>query len=194
MPRKRLLYLGLFWAIQSSVASSAGTPESYVAESRQVAKMLVTQLGAELKKALEKGGPAQAIGVCRDAASRIALDLSVQNGWQVRRVSLKTRNPMIGMPDAWEQQVLQSFDARVAAGEKAETLEVTEVVEEPTGRYLRFMKALPVGKLCLNCHGSDAVVAPETAAAIAAHYPHDRARGYAEGEVRGAVSIKRRLD
>lgn len=168
--------------------------EAWRNESRAVTQALVNQLGGELKKALAAGGPPQAIPVCSEIAPKIVSALSAQHGWQVRRVSLKVRNPLIGMPDAWEQRQLAEFDRRVAAGEKAEGLEVAEVVSEPAGRYFRYMKALPVGSLCLNCHGSDATVSSETAAALAANYPHDRARGYREGEVRGAVSIKRPLE
>ncbi|WP_217125939.1 Tll0287-like domain-containing protein [Hydrogenophilus thiooxidans] len=168
--------------------------EAWRNESRAVTQALVNQLGGELKKALAAGGPPQAIPVCSEIAPKIVSALSAQYGWQVRRVSLKVRNPLIGMPDAWEQRQLAEFDRRVAAGEKAEGLEVAEVVSEPAGRYFRYMKALPVGSLCLNCHGSDATVSSETAAALAANYPHDRARGYREGEVRGAVSIKRPLE
>jgi len=39
------------------------------------------------------------------------------------------RNPLLGTPDAWEQQALQQLETRLAAGEKAETLEVAQVVE-----------------------------------------------------------------
>lgn len=186
----------LSFIVGASVTHPAFADEfdSWRAESRAVAKTLVTQLGSELKKALAAGGPPHAIPVCSEIAPKIASTLSAQHGWQVRRVSLKVRNPMIGMPDAWEQAQLAEFDRRVAAGEKGEEVEVAEVVTEPAGRYFRYMKALPVGKLCLNCHGSEATVSPETAAALAALYPYDRARGYQEGQVRGAISIKRPLD
>jgi len=62
---------------------------------------------------------------------------------------------------------------------------------EPTGRFFRYLKALPVGAPCLNCHGE--AIKPEVAAALREHYPADRATGYREGQIRGAVSIKRPL-
>lgn len=165
----------------------------YLEDSRKVTQTLVQRLGGELKKELAAGGPENAIKVCKTVAPTIASELSAQSGWQVRRVSLKTRNPMIGTPDAWEQKVLAEFDRRVAAGEKAETLEYSEIVSEPAGRYFRYMKALPVQGLCLNCHGTPETVAEGTRARLAAEYPHDRATGYREGQVRGAVTIKRPL-
>lgn len=162
-------------------------------ESRAVAKQFAQQLGGELKQALAAGGPENAVKVCKNIAPAIATELSTQHGWQVRRVSLKTRNPMIGMPDAWEQKVLAEFDQRAAKGEKADAMEYSEVVTEPQGKYFRYMKALGVQPLCLACHGKPENIAEGTRAKLQAEYPHDRATGYQEGQIRGAITIKRPL-
>ena len=171
----------------------AQTPEERLAASRAAAGQLIQQLGAELRKEIEAGGPAQAISVCRTAAPEIAGKLSRQMGARVARVSLKTRNPLLGTPDAWEQQVLADFDRRAAAGEKPEALEVSEVLAEPAGRYFRYMKAIPVQPLCLTCHGAPEAVAVEVRDRIAREYPHDRALGYSAGQIRGAVTVKQRV-
>jgi hypothetical protein len=171
----------------------AQTPEERLTASRAAAGQLTQQLGAELRKELAAGGPAQAIGVCRNVAPEIAGKLSRQMGARVARVSLKTRNPLLGTPDAWEQQVLADFDRRAAAGDKPEALEVSEVVTEPAGRYFRYMKAIPVQPLCLTCHGAKDSIAAEVAERIAQEYPHDRAVGYSPGQIRGAVTVKQRL-
>ena len=165
----------------------------YLESSRQTAQQLAQRLGAELKGELAKGGPEGAISVCRVSAPQIAAELSRASGWKVARVSLKVRNPLLGQPDAWEQQVLLEFDRRAAAGERPETLEFSEVVTEPQGRYYRYMKALPVQPLCLTCHGSEDTIPAGVKARLQADYPHDRATGYSPGQVRGAVTIKRPL-
>jgi hypothetical protein len=126
-------------------------------------------------------------------APEIAGKLSRQMGARVARVSLKTRNPLLGTPDAWEQRVLADFDRRATAGEKPEALEVSEVVAEPAGRYFRYMKAIPVQPLCLTCHGAPEAVAVEVRDRIATEYPHDRALGYSAGQIRGAVTVKQRV-
>ena len=179
-----------------SLAAAAGaqTNDELLAASRAASAQLVQQLGAELKQELARGGPEGAIAVCREVAPEIAGRLSRQSGARVARVSLKTRNPLLGTPDAWEQAVLADFDRRAAAGEKPETLEYSEAVTEPQGRYFRYMKAIPVQPLCLSCHGTDAMVAPEVAQRLQSEYPHDRARGYTLGQIRGGVTIKRPLD
>jgi hypothetical protein len=171
----------------------AQTPEERLTASRAAAGQLTQQLGAELRKELAAGGPAQAISVCRNLAPEIAGKLSRQMGARVARVSLKTRNPLLGTPDAWEQQALADFDRRAAAGDKPETLEVSEVVAEPAGRYFRYMKAIPVQPLCLTCHGAADAIAAEVRDRIAQEYPHDRAVGYSPGQIRGAVTVKQRL-
>ncbi|MEX0959486.1 MAG: DUF3365 domain-containing protein [Burkholderiales bacterium] len=164
--------------------------DDYISEHRRVAGELVQQLGAALKQELGQSGPEGAVEVCKDVAPAIAGELSRSTGWKVSRVSLRPRNPMLGQPDAWEQRVLAQFDRRAAAGVKPDALEYSEIVSEPGGRYARYMKALPVQPLCLACHGTAETVSEGVRARLAAEYPHDRAVGYAAGEIRGAVSIK----
>lgn len=163
-------------------------------EAQQVSRDLVTKLGAALKQALADSGPEGAISVCRDTAPLLAGSLSRQTGWKVARVSLKTRNPMIGQPDAWEQEVLYRFDDAAAAARNTAKLEFSEIVTEPEGRYFRYMKALPVKPLCLTCHGTEKTIPPSVRARLEQEYPNDQATGYYAGQIRGAVTIKRKLD
>ena len=161
---------------------------------RATASDLIQQLGAVLKKEMAAGGPDNAIAVCRDIAPGLAGELSRKSGARVSRVSLKTRNPLLGEPDAWEQQVLAEFDRQAAQGAKPETLERAEVVSEPQGRFFRYMKAIPVQPLCLTCHGTTDSIPDAVQARLAADYPHDRATGYALGQIRGAVTIKQSVE
>lgn len=176
------------------MACSLAALADQTADARATASQLVQKLGAALKQEMAAGGPQQAISVCRDIAPGLAGELSRSSGGRVARVSLKTRNPLLGLPDAWEQQVLMDFDRRAASGEKPETLEYSEVVEEPQGRYFRYMKALPVQPLCLSCHGGPESVSDQVKMKLASEYPHDRAFGYTLGQIRGAVTIKQRLE
>jgi hypothetical protein len=172
-------------------AEDGGAP--YLSESRATAQALVKQLGGELQKEMKANGPAAAIAVCKDKAPAIAAELSRQRGEKVARVSLRVRNPLIGTADAWEQKVLADFDRRAAEGAKPETLEYFEEVNEPQGRYFRYMKAIPTGEVCLACHGPADKMAKDIKQRLDAEYPHDQATGYRAGQVRGAVSIKRPL-
>ena len=189
----RLIIGALPLLLLSPLVASAQDADALLAASRETAGQLIQQLGAQLRAELAKGGPEGAVVVCKNVAPELAGRLSRETGWRVSRVSLKTRNPLLGSPDAWEQRGLEEFDRRVAAGEKAETLEVTEVVEEPAGRYYRYMKALPVQPLCLTCHGTAETISPDVQQRLRLEYPNDRATGYRAGQVRGAVTVKRPL-
>ncbi len=176
----------------ASLPAMADDMAKYQEESRKVAKEFVSQLGGELQKEMKAGGPVAAIKVCRNVAPTIASEASRKNGWKVARVSLKTRNPLLGMPDAWEQKVLADFDQR-AGKENPAAMEFAEVVTEPQGKFYRYMKAIPVQEVCLACHGAEDTMAKEVKEALAADYPHDKATGYAVGQIRGAFTIKRPL-
>jgi len=176
-----------------AVAATAQDDAARMEEARKLAGQMILALGGKLQAEMKAGGPAAAIGVCTTAAPTIAGELSRQNGVRLTRVSLKVRNPLLGSPDAWEQNALIAFESRLAKGEPADKLEFVETVVEPGGRYFRYMKALPVQPVCLNCHGDAAKLAPEIKERLAREYPADRATGYALGQIRGAVSIKRPL-
>lgn len=176
-----------------SPALAAENIAQYQDEARGVVKSFAQTLGGELKKALQEQGPAAAIGVCKDTAPAIGSQLSRDNGWRVSRVSLRARNPMLGFPDAWEQKVLADFEARQARGEAVETMEHAEIVNEPQGKFFRYLKPVATQQLCLTCHGARENIAEPVRDALAKAYPHDAAVGYSLGQVRGAVSIKRPL-
>jgi electron transfer flavoprotein alpha subunit len=163
---------------------------AWIPQARQVATQVPPRLLATLTQAIEKGGPDGAIVVCRDEAPRLAKAASEQSGWQVRRVSLRQRNPK-AVPDAWERAALEDFDRRQAAGESPATLEKAEVVVEGGQSVQRYMRALPTQTLCLACHGDSAQLSPAVSARLKELYPDDRAVGYAVGQIRGAMTIKR---
>lgn len=170
-----------------------GDLAKYRDESRAVVVPFMQQLMQENKKAMMESGPESAIGVCRDIAPKLANDLSRQHGIKLTRVSLKVRNPLLGTPDAWEQKKLQEFEARAARGERADAMEAAEIVDEPAGKSFRYLKAIALQPGCVACHGSSAEIPAGVKARLAESYPHDRATGYAPGQIRGAASIKRPL-
>lgn len=186
----RIATAGILLALSS--AAMAAEPD-YAKESREVSKSFLTQLGGELKKQLAANGPEGAVKACKTIAPVIASDLSIKHGWKVARVSLKPRNPLTGTPDVWEQKVLAEFDRRAAAGEKADTMEFFEVVDEPQGKAFRYMKAVGVQPMCLTCHGPKEQMGEAIKARLGAEYPHDKGFGYSVGQIRGAVTIKRSL-
>jgi hypothetical protein len=152
------------------------------------AKTAVQVLGANLKSELEvamkAGGPLNALSICNTKALEIASKVSLDQGLQVSRVSLKNRNPSNAAND-WQIKVLNDFETRKAAGEDPTNLMYAEVV----ANEFRFMKAIPTGAVCLGCHGTDIGSAVTTK--LSELYPLDKATGYKEGDLRGAfIAVK----
>ncbi len=182
---KTYVYACIF-AFGMTSAASADELETRSKQSRIVVSDFMLLLKTELKAAMKQGGPTNAIQVCKNKAPQIAADISAKNGWRVARTSLKLRNPH-NEPDAWELKVLQEFEKRKAAGEEFKTLEYAEIVTTDGKQQFRYMKAIPTGEVCLKCHGSN--IAPEVAATLDNFYPKDQARGFKEGDIRGAFTV-----
>jgi len=163
---------------------------AWVNEARQVASQVPPKLLATLTAAIDKDGAAGAIAVCRDEAPKLAKAASEQSGWNIRRVSLRPRNPK-AVPDAWERVALEDLDRRAAAGEGPAKLEKAEVIVEDGKQVQRYMRALPTQQLCLSCHGAASSLSPAVSAQLNALYPADQAVGYRVGDIRGAMTIKR---
>jgi hypothetical protein len=156
----------------------------------EIAGSFVKELGAAMTREMTRGGPTEAIKVCADLAPEIADRLSREQGWRVTRVGTRVRNPLLGMPDAWEQRVLAEFAERAVKGETYTDMTHSEVVTEPGGQYYRFMKPIAVQPQCLLCHGPIETIPGEIGAVLKKQYPFDEATGYKAGELRGAISIK----
>lgn len=165
----------------------------YLEESRKTAQEFMQTLGGTLKKQLELAGAESAINVCKEIAPALARDYSI-DGREVKRVSLKNRNPEQGIPDAWEESVLAGFDLGQQQGKPLADMEVAKVNDEADGRWFRYMKAIPTQPMCLQCHGQPADISEGVRALLAKEYPNDKAVGYRAGQVRGAISIKYFLD
>lgn len=177
-----------------SGAALAEDVSALTVETREKAMPVLPEVKALLKRTAAETGLVGAVSVCKKKAPELMRQRGEALGWDIRRVSLKTRNPERGTPDAWEAEHLKAFDTRAAAGEKASALEVGEVVSEADGtRMFRYMRAIPVGEGCLACHGDPAQIDPALKAEIDASYPQDQATGYSLGQIRGALTVKRPL-
>jgi hypothetical protein len=187
-----LLVLGLLAgaALSPSVrAEEAADPRvgSALAEARAAAKELSEAIRGLLMQELKTGGFEGAVAVCATKAQEKTADYRRTSGNDIRRVSLRPRNPR-NEPDALERRVLESFD-RLAA-EARPGVEHWEVVRADGREALRYLKPLVASAMCLTCHGDPAKIPPAVRAVIAKEYPDDRATGYSAGDVRGAVSVR----
>jgi hypothetical protein len=184
------------WSLSmlSGLPAGAGeVPRAPLEEARKASAELVSGVAGELVKAIEASGPLRAIVVCKYTVPEIASAVSRKYGARVTRVSLTPRNPSLAWPDPWEQKTLMSFEQRLANGEKAEAIEYAEITSEPTGQYLRYMKALPMLPVCVHCHGMPEQISETIRNGLAHDYPHDKGVGVLVGKIRGAVTFKKPL-
>lgn len=172
-----------------SPSLAAGFEERKVA-SREAVKEFAGRLKGELQGAMKAGGPLKAVKVCSQRAQVIAGEISREKGMEIGRTSLRVRNPA-NAPDAWERAALESFEERRKGGESLDAMEEAEVVKEDGKEVFRYLKAIPLQKVCLTCHGSE--LAPDLSRKISEIYPDDRATGFREGDLRGAFTVRSRL-
>ncbi|NML25578.1 Tll0287-like domain-containing protein [Zoogloea dura] len=167
--------------------------EALKLDTRKNALPVLPKVVAMMQETVAGKGAVAAIPVCKDAAPQLLKEQSVKTGWAMSRVSLKTRNQATGTPDLWEARQLADFNIRAANGEKVETLEVGEVFTENGKPVFRYMRAIPVGDVCLKCHGPVESIEPALKQVLEGTYPGDRAFGYAKGQIRGALTVRRPL-
>ena len=183
---KRAQLIGAAFLLCSSTVPTLAADDAELNTSRAAASELLKVLKGEMEKALQSGGPINAIHFCNENAQKLTQEVAAKHGVDVSRTSLRIRNPK-NQPDAWETAVLKTFDERRAAGEAARDLEHYEVVDANDSKTFRYMKAIPLFGPCYNCHGA---VKPELKSEITRLYPDDQATGFEVGDVRGAFTVQ----
>ena len=173
-------------AVPAQASESAGAWDE---RSRALADQLTSELQAELKQAMQQGGPVAAIEVCRTRAPQVAARLSASAGAYVGRTAMRVRNPA-NAPDDLERGVMAGFASALAQGPASASAPPEAVIEirSESGIERRYLRAIPMQPLCLACHGT--TLAPEVAAAVARDYPQDAATGFEPGQLRGAVTVR----
>ena len=187
---KKFFPLALLLAALPAIAQDVA---ALTAETKNTVLPVVPKVVNAMQEAVAAKGVAGAIPVCKEQAPALIKEKRVETGWDIRRVSLKMRNAERGTPDLWEAHQLADFDIRAGNGEKPETLEKSEVVTIDGKQVFRYMKALPVSDVCLKCHGPVDGLDAGLKAELAKTYPNDQATGYSQGQIRGALTVKRPL-
>lgn len=167
------------------VDGGAPAPEEVarvVKEGEAVAGALMKTLGAQLKAALEQGGPVAAIEVCQQVA--MPLTDSAAGGRTdvaIGRITDRPRNPK-NAASVSDRAVLAELKSALSEGS-------TEPVIRWESERASYYKPLVIQEVCLNCHGDPETFPPPLVKALATHYPDDAATGYELGELRGAIRV-----
>ncbi|TDT44533.1 uncharacterized protein DUF3365 [Halospina denitrificans] len=182
----------------ASYAGASGEDEATLeqrrAGAREVTETLFNELSSELKAAMKEGGPKAAIRVCRDQAPAIKSRLSRETGWKISRVGTRVRNPLLGMPDGRESEILARFQRQLDEGADMQDLEYSGVEKAGDTRYFRYMRAIEVKAQCLGCHGPEDQQPAAIREQLEKEYPRDHAVGYQAGDLRGAFSVIQNME
>lgn len=181
-PLLLLFAVGIASAAADQAPPKLETVDARVAEGRDFSAQLGAELKAALTAAIADDGPLGAIDVCRIEAPAIAARVA-RPGVVAGRTALRVRNPA-NAADAGERAVLEDFARRLAAGEKAETIEDFRATEHGS----RYMRAIVTQPMCTTCHG--VAIAPELKRVIMERYPEDQATGFDAGSLRGAFVVE----
>jgi hypothetical protein len=148
----------------------------------------IKQLGGTLKSQLQKKmkedpSGLTALAFCTSSADKITNEVNAKlpEYAKVRRTALKVRNSKVNASDVLDEKVMQEFEAMIKKGEM--TPKTLKVVEHHG--VTRVYKPLLTQKACLKCHGSN--LSPKITEALKSAYPHDKATGFKEGDLRGVI-------
>jgi len=164
--------------------------ENQKIEMRNAASEFMGLLKSTLINQIKSEGVLSAVAVCSDTAQVLTNEFGLTKGVYIKRVSFKSRNKN-NVPDEFEAKVLKGFEQRNNEGKLTTDTEYFEITEENDHNYLRYMKPIKIGAACLMCHGNEENISPEVKELIAKKYPDDKAVDYNNGDLRGAVSIKK---
>lgn len=161
------------------------TREQAVESARDAAQDAFNSLSAELSAAIAEGGPVHAIPVCSGKAETLIRQVADRSQVEMIRLTDKPRNPNHLAKDA-DAKVLNLFREKLGQGGKLAPM--VEVSEDES-----MIVRIPItisAPLCLQCHGNESDISPETLAAIRQTYPDDKASGYRLGDLRGIWRVR----
>ncbi len=162
------------WAALSIDSMSEGQKAAYAraVEARDTMfQRLFAALGEAMAKPAPEGGPAGAIGVCKEQAPKIAQRVAKEKGVMIGRTSARLRNPMNGTPN-WAATVLSGMPAEPRAMSN-------------TDGSMGVVLPIKLSSACLGCHGDPGSIDQAVKTALAEKYPKDQATGFKEGDLRG---------
>lgn len=156
---------------------------------QEAARALMSNLKSALSGAMKEGGVDHAITACNIEAAPLTEETTenLRRVMQIKRTSLKTRNPQ-NAPDSLERAALQAFaDSLEQRGQLPPYL-LQKVAGDSEVTY-RYYQPITVEAGCLACHGNPVTIPQPVQARLAALYPGDQAVGYKAGELRGVVRV-----
>jgi Protein of unknown function (DUF3365) len=141
-------------------------------------------LGKNLIGAIKAKGTKNAVGFCNEKAFHLTDSVAVALNVHIKRVSDKPRNPK-NMANKSQLDFIKAGKQLLAQGQK-----ITPQLQELDGKIVGYYPIV-TNAMCLQCHGKpDDQINKATQEKLANLYPKDKAKGYAENELRGIWVIE----
>ncbi|MCO6490668.1 MAG: DUF3365 domain-containing protein [Phaeodactylibacter sp.] len=171
-------------ARQEPPALTPEEQEAYLKKGAEVTGATFAALSGTLREALQREGVAGAVKYCNLAAYPLVDSLSRMYDADIRRTSLRVRNPK-DKPTEAELAVLKAYHANREAGAP-----LLPGVERAGSSSVAFYAPILIQEACLQCHGKlGETLLEEDYAVIRELYPGDEATGYQAGDLRGMWSV-----
>jgi hypothetical protein len=167
----------------TALAAEASPPVDSAALSKAVVAMeqldqMRISLASTLEGRTEEPTMETMKEVCKPVGMKAAA-IGKENGWQVRQVASKYRNPDHAPANAQEREVIDLFSRH------PEINGLWEPATAEQGAGLNYYRRINVEPSCLACHGTKA----SRPAFIKDNYPDDKAFDLAVGELRGMYAV-----
>lgn len=182
--------IALSWLGLLAASAWASDMAQLTEEARYVSKSLPPKLINYIQSSIQQHGVLRTLTNYSHLSPKVLDEAATETGWEIRQISLRNRNPK-ALPDDWETHTLVEFDKRLASGEPALNIYKSEILTENGLKVFRYMQPIMTQKICLECHGKPAEIKPEVLAKLKEIYPTDAATGYAEGMMRGGLSLRK---
>jgi hypothetical protein len=155
----------------------------YLDKGQEITQSTFDTLSKTLQSAIAERGIEGAIEFCKVEALPITFSTVSQDVWEIKRTSLKVRNPL-NEPTEFEREMLSKLHGKEEAGGE---LNNELLVRGDTVHFFRPIRLMP---LCANCHGNKDQMQANVLAKLNELYPNDQATGYAPGDLRGLWHVK----
>jgi hypothetical protein len=171
--------------VKKNVQYVSGADEvTYIKLGKEITDSVGIQLKNNLMKAMQEGGPVEAVRFCNTKALSLTDSYSLKYNTEVKRVSDRNRN-VANAPTEQEQLVIDDYRQLIKDGKPLSP----KVAIDGDGRK-NFYAPIVTGGMCLTCHGDEKNMQPELVQAIDSLYPNDAAKGFKVDELRGIWSVK----
>ena len=164
-------------------AQSSPPPPDPAALSRAVSQIeQLDQMRVSLASSLESRSDAPTMETMKEVCKPVGMRtqaIARENGWKVRQVATRYRNPDHAPASTQEKEVISLFDRH------PEITGLWEPASAGQGEGVNLYRRIDVQPSCMACHGTR----DSRPAFVKENYPDDRAFNFKPGDLRGMYAL-----